>query len=58
MTLSSGSYRATLGSFAYLTVPDGTVGQIGVTVIATDTRGNTSTASITVPLHSASECIG
>ena len=58
MSPSGGSYRATLGSFPYLTVPDGTVGQIAVTVTATDTRGNTSTASTTVPLHSASDCIG
>jgi hypothetical protein len=56
MSPSGGSYRATLGSFPYHTVPDGKVGQIAVTVTATDTRGNTSTASTTVPLHSASEC--
>ena len=47
---------AQFGPFPYLTVPDNTHPTITIAITARDTRGNTSTATTTVVVHSTAEC--
>lgn len=56
LAASGGSWQ--IGPFDYGTIANNTVATITVTVTAQDARGNSSSASRTVALHSASECIG
>lgn len=63
MTRSGSAWRATIGPFAYDTLPDngsGMVQTVNVTITATDGAqpGNTSTRTTSFTLRSAGECFG
>lgn len=60
MSLSGGTYRATVGSYPAGTIADGTTQVVGWTVVATDGKGNqrAAAANATITLHGIGECFG
>jgi hypothetical protein len=52
------SVPAQFGPFPYHTIPSNTQLPVTITITARDARGNSSTATTTVLLHSADQCFG
>jgi hypothetical protein len=55
---SGPSYSTTIGPFSHLTVPDNTTRTVSIVITARDQEGNQATASVSVRVHSLSECFG